>query len=99
MENAFTPNGLIGKSGKFYPCEFGQHNRVRTPMADAPYVSIHCNMAGTYAGFDAYYSWEHAVPTDSQYEALMDYCTKFGERFEDMTDCWDAPWEKWRKSE
>jgi len=97
MEHKFSPNGLIGKSGKWYPCGIREHDKTGyTHNYDAPFAVVHQNLGGINVTFDAYYTCEPAYPTQAQYETLLDWCTDWEEKFEDVTDCWNLPWQAWR---
>lgn len=85
--------GVIGKSGKFYECSGTEH--IETALAnkhDSPFVCLYDNIIT----FDAFYTVDHTEPTREQFETVMDWCTKFGEIFEDVTECFNLPWERWR---
>ena len=94
----FTPNGLIGKSGKFYPCNRNEHDPMQWENEDdMPFVAIRTHHHGRpWVSFDAYYTITKETPNQAQFETLMDWCTATGNTFEDVTDCWDLPWAKWR---
>jgi len=89
----FKRTGVIGKSGKWYPCDIMGH--LKTEMKnddDAPFVQVRPE----FISFDAYYTCNHTKPTVEQFETLMDWCISTGERFEDVTDCWSEPWRDYR---
>lgn len=90
----FTPNGIIGRSGKFYSCKATQHiATILKYNKDKPFVQ--CKQGSTIT-FDAYYtSPPRLIPTKKQFETVMDWCLAMEERFEDVIDCWHEPWEKY----
>lgn len=97
MNKNFSRNGLIGKSGKWYPCGINEH----TPTAienknDAPFAIVRTHFGDSFVEFEDYYTVSKTLPTTAQFETLMSWCTATGEVFEDVTDCWNLPWEKWR---
>jgi hypothetical protein len=85
--------GIIGKSGKFYPCD--HHGHLETSVCheeDSPFVC--CYPDGVT--FDAYYTSEKTLPTKKQVEAVMDWCAANEISFEYATECWSDPWNKWK---
>lgn len=92
----FTANGIIGRSGRFYPCRITEH--IATIIAnagDGPFVEC---KRGNAVMFDAHYTEPpKAIPTPAQFETVMDWCAAMGEKFEDATDCWNEPWSQWRE--
>ena len=91
----FARNGVIGKSGKFYPCKAMDHiQTMLANMDDVPFVQC---KRGEFVIFDAYYTDPpRALSTTEQFETTMEWCAFVGEKFESVTDCWDAPWSQWR---
>lgn len=94
----FTENGLIARNGQWISCNHTEH--VKTMIANpngAPFVVCH---TGDTVEFEAYYyTAEKVKPTQAQFETLMDWCTAMREKFEDVTDCWNEPWQSWREME
>lgn len=91
-----TENGLIGRSGKFYSCEFTYHIQTAIDnINDAPFVAIRPDQVS----FDDYYTANHTLPNKAQFETLMEWCTVNKKLFEDVTDCWCEPWSKWRNND
>jgi hypothetical protein len=91
---AFTDNGLIATNGKWINCAQTQHMNTRIANTGlGPFVECR---TGDTAEFEAFYTVDHTLPTQAQFETLVDWCTAMGERFEDVTDCWRKPWQKWR---
>lgn len=88
-----SKTGVIGQSGKWYGCERTEHIQTMLKHKDWPYVIVYPDDAL----FEAYYTVDRSKPTKAQFETLMNYCTTFGKRFEDITDCWDLPWQDWRE--
>lgn len=78
-DNVYTGYGVIGKSGRFYPCEFGQH--IFTALQhgdDYPFVDV-------YIDHDpAVVLYERGRPEKKHFEAVMDMCKHFGLKFEDV---------------
>lgn len=92
MNGELVGLGVIGKSGKFYPCDFTCHlETCVSNKIDAPFVIVHRD----FVDFDAYFTADKCYPTKKQFITLMDWCTFNGELFEDMIDCQPEPWEKW----
>jgi hypothetical protein len=89
----FSSNGVIGKSGKFYPCKLGGHIKTMLANDDAPFVEI---KSAECVVFEAYYTADKIKPTRAQFETLMNWCTAMHERFEDVTDCWNLPWQDYK---
>ena len=88
-------NGVIGRSGTFYPCESTRH--IETMLAntfDAPFAEC---KRGELITFDAWYADEGPTPTSEQFETAMQWCTECGVTFESATDCWSDPWLQWRE--
>src|SRR3990167_4170587 len=87
-----SPYGLIGYSGRFYPCKLTKHAETAWANGDAPYVYINPHAAE----FPAYYTAAKTTPSTNQFNTLMDWCTVHKRTFESITDCWELPWQKWR---
>ncbi len=79
-------DGIIGKSGKWYPRQSGRHVDIADANShDAPFVHIR------YSIFPL--AQTEVVPSRAQFEAVMEWCTQHNRKFEDMAI---APeWEKW----
>ena len=78
-------NGVIGASGKWYPCRFQGHIEMCVLFKeDSPFVSCH---QGDWADTEI-------VPTKAQFETTMEWCTEMGERFEDVAI--GTAWAVWR---
>jgi hypothetical protein len=91
----FSENGVIGKSGRFYPCAINGHIKAQVKnRSDSPFVIVRGN--SRVVSFEAFYTADRTIPTQEQFETLMDWCTEQGESFEEVTDCWSAPWESYR---
>lgn len=88
----FSDNGVIGKSGKWYSCKRTEHIQTMLDNNDGPFVTTH---NGYTAIFEAYYTVDKIKPTQKQFETLMNWCTAVEEKFEDVIDCWDLPWQDW----
>lgn len=93
----FTPNGVIGASGEWYPCGIRGHEQCAVDHRDdGPVVVVRTHFWDSSAEFAAYYTEEKSTPTQAQFETLMDWCESTGNTFEYVTDVWDSPWKKWR---
>ncbi len=91
----FSNSGIIGCSGQWYSCKFWHHIETKDEHPDdAPFVEI--KGFDSDVMFDAYYTESKTKPTKEQFETLMDWCTEMEMRFENVTDCWDEPWENYR---
>lgn len=80
----FTRNGVIGKSGKWYPCEFTKH--IQTCLEnihDAPFVLC---QQGEYANTEL-------PPTKAQFETVIAWCSERKKKFEDVAI--SPAWDKW----
>lgn len=65
----FKRTGVIGKSGKWYPCNTSEHIKTEVKnISDFPFVQVRSD----FVSFDAYYTCEHIKPT-SEIERLGDY--------------------------
>lgn len=86
MTDQYSENGVIGKSGTFYPCEFYKH--IETCLKnkdDASFVTVHC---------DSLIHTEVRA-TRQQFETAMDWCTYHGYVFD---DCAIHPiWDIWKQ--
>ncbi len=90
----FTNDGIIGRSGCWYTCEQYEHTQTMLEHKnDAPFVQL---KMGTDVTFDAYYTADKIKPNKLQFETLMNWCTTMKKRFEDVTDCWNLPWEDYQ---
>lgn len=95
--NIHSRNGIIGGSGRFYSCGINEHTPTVLDNAnDAPFAIVRTHFGDTHVEFEAYYTATKDIPTQAQFETLMDWCTHHGKKFEDVTDCWNLPWQKWR---
>lgn len=85
--------GVIGKSGKFYPCNLGEHvqTMITAGKLEAPFVTVSVNLAV----FEAYYTCDKPKPTKAQFETLMNWCEHTNQTFEDVIDCFDTPWQEY----
>ena len=93
----FTKNGLIGKSGKWYPCGISDHlSTAVLNNHDRPFAIVRTHFGDSTAEFEEYYTTDRLIPTRAQVAALFAWCTHFGKNFDDVTDCWDLPWVEWR---
>jgi hypothetical protein len=71
--------GLIGKSGKYYPCKTGKHGEVGfAKRYDAPFITVHNS---NYIAFDAL-GIDHA--TKEQFQTLIKYCIAMGVMIENV---------------
>ncbi len=96
----FARNGMIGKSGKFYPCGINQHGDTATKNHnDAPFATVRTHFGDTHVEFEAYYTEGKVLPTNAQFNTLMEWCTDREKNFNYITDCWNLPWQKWRNDE
>jgi len=89
----FTENGIINTLGQFFSCKRTEHIATRLTSPSPPHVMV---IGGDTVMFEDFYTCDHTIPTQAQYETVMDWCAATGERFEDVTDCWREPWRKWR---
>lgn len=99
MDNIINSyNGIIGKSGKWYPCKIMEHIQCSiNNKEDAPFVTIRTHFGDSTARFDAYYTVDKIYPTNQQFETLIDWCVFAKIHFKEITDCHNLPWEPWRK--
>lgn len=90
-------SGVIGKSGKFYPCGIAEHTlTIQRNIDDRPFAIIRCSFGDCNVEFYEFYTVDKTLPTQEQYEALQKWCAENGQSFDYVTDCWFQPWEKWR---
>lgn len=79
-------NGLIGKSGTFYPCQFTEHIQTRLNNAhDTPFINIRTHCGDSYAFFEAFYTYDHTKPTKQQIDTLYKWCTIHKITYEEVT--------------
>ncbi len=81
----------------WYSCGLNYHTQTEIEnRSDAPFAVVRNHSGETHVVFDAFYTASKTIPTAAQFETLMDYCTSTKNIFEDVTDCWDLPWQNWR---
>jgi len=92
LTHRYGENGIIGWSGKWYPCEFGDHLDTMRELksADAPFCSVHFAEACFFVD-DVWNDGNERHPSYAQFETLMDWCTDRSELFEEiiMSVGWD----------
>jgi len=84
----FGDYGLIGASGRWYPCDFGEHLDEAKTHGDYPYVLCSRYAPGEYTMRTG------LVPNRAQFETVMAWCAWKGKKFEDVAIApeW-GPWE------
>lgn len=93
MKEIYYPYGVIGKSGTFYACEYGEHvSTMLDYKEDGPFAECKRN----YIAFDNWYTVARGIPTRQQFETAMDWCTSQGLKFECVIDGHDGPWQSYR---
>ncbi len=70
-------NGIIGKSGKWYECEFWHHSETRRKYPhEEPFVSCRNSSLANCM----------VPPNKKQFEVVMSWCTQHELIFEDVCD-------------
>ncbi len=86
MEDKMGENGVIGKSGKFYKCNFYEHIQTCIQYSDdAPFILL---KSGDYI--------EALMPANrKQFEKTIEWCLEMEVKFEDITIGW--AWNEWKQ--
>lgn len=85
-------SGLIGISGKIYPCKTAYHSVIALKYAsDAPFVVMRTHYGDFNAEFVPYAEVEK--PTDAQRKALEKICDSLQISITEATEPWDHYWE------
>ena len=94
MDRNFTENGIVGKDGTFYPCEFGGHGKTIELLFVSepdqfPLVTVH----------QGEFSLTDVVPSREQYQTVLEWCKEFDLVFEETGSSieWSYWWDKEHK--